>query len=109
MTTYTSQGLASRLGYGLGRVVRFFLHDQNPTLRWVKRLVLMSVILLFSIPLFSWITSVLMGVATIALFLLVMAKAEGVGLTANSGKSQSLWDKNGPNSLWHHEDESRKR
>ena len=45
MTAYTSQTVASRLGYSLGRVVRFFLHDSNLVLRWFKRLTLLSVVL----------------------------------------------------------------
>lgn len=37
MSVQTTQGLASRLGYGLGRGVRFILTDPNVVRRWVKR------------------------------------------------------------------------
>lgn len=45
MTTQTTQGLASRLGYGLGRCVYFCLNDTNVALRWIKRVVLAGLLL----------------------------------------------------------------
>lgn len=37
MTNYTSSNLAENLGRKLGVALRFWLRDQNPTLRWLKR------------------------------------------------------------------------
>ena len=48
MTAQTSQGVASRLGYGLGQAARLVWCSQNRTLRWVKRLVVAAVLLYFS-------------------------------------------------------------
>ncbi len=76
MTTQTSQGVAGRLGYGFGRGVRFFLYDQNPTLRWVKRLILVSVVLLLSMNLASWFVGAFMGLLTIGLVFFVLSKGE---------------------------------
>lgn len=108
MTAYTSQTVASRLGYGLGRVVRFFLHDSNLVLRWFKRLTLLSVVLFFSVPLLNWIIGMLTAVAFIATTTLIMAKVDNQETVNVQSKSQSLWDRNGPNSLWRREDESQK-
>lgn len=45
MITQTAQGLASRLGYGLGRCARFCLTDTNVVLRWIKRVALAGLLL----------------------------------------------------------------
>jgi hypothetical protein len=42
MTTHTTPGVASRLGYGLGVIVRAVWFSSNPTWRWVKRLALIT-------------------------------------------------------------------
>ncbi len=76
MTAYTSQTVASRLGYSLGRVVRFFMHDSNPLLRWSKRLALSTVLLVLSINLLSWLAGAVMGFLTIGFILFAMAKAD---------------------------------
>ncbi|QPO18736.1 hypothetical protein HXW90_04060 [Pseudomonas sp. Y39-6] len=102
MTTHATQGVASRLGYALGVIVRAVWFSQNRTLRWVKRLALIAVAVCFSS---SLLTGFLMGVISIVLIMLVLAKSADEG--AGSGNTR-LWDRNGPQSLWHHEDESRK-
>lgn len=53
MTAQTSQGVASRLGYGLGQAARLVWCSQNRTLRWVKRLVVAAVLLYFSADIFQ--------------------------------------------------------
>ena len=103
MTTQTSHRVAGRLGYGLGQVVRLVWFSQNRTLRWLKRLALIAVAVCFSASLF---TGFLMGVISIVLIMLVLARSGDEG--AGSGNTRSLWNRNGPQSLWHHEDESRK-
>ncbi len=47
MTTQTSQGVASRLGYGLGQVARLVWCSQSRMLRCVKRLAVAAVLLIF--------------------------------------------------------------
>ncbi|NNA97455.1 DUF3742 family protein [Pseudomonas gessardii] len=80
MITQTPQGVASRFGYGLGRVARFVLHDRNPVLRWVKRLALAAAVLYFSSDIFSVLASV-------AVLLLVFGGA--FWLLSNSESSSS--------------------
>ncbi|MFC6298166.1 hypothetical protein GNF76_19355 [Pseudomonas sp. CCM 7893] len=58
MTAQTSQRIASRLGYGLGKIVRLVWFSQNRTLRLAKRLVLALVLLYFSADILSGIVSV---------------------------------------------------
>lgn len=65
MTAQTSQGVASRLGYGLGQAARLVWCSQNRTLRWVKRLVVAAVLLYFSADIFS-------GIISVAVFALVL-------------------------------------
>tara|TARA_Y100000758_G_scaffold233580_1_gene170187 strand:+ start:750 stop:1196 length:447 start_codon:yes stop_codon:yes gene_type:complete len=65
MTAQTSQGVASRLGYGLGQAARLVWCSQNRTLRWVKRLVVAAVLLYFSADIFS-------GIISVAVFTLVL-------------------------------------
>ena len=49
MSSQTSKGLASRMGYGLGRAVRFMLADSNVALRWIKRTVFASVLIFIAL------------------------------------------------------------
>ncbi len=76
MTVQTSQGPASRLGYGLGRGVRFFLADENVVLRWTKRLVLFAAILFFSTVIFHWLAGAIMTIVSFGLILFVLAKGD---------------------------------
>jgi len=76
MTVQTSQGLASRLGYGLGRGVRFFLADENVVLRWTKRLVLFAVILFFSTAFFHWLAGAIMTIVSFGLILFAAVKGD---------------------------------
>lgn len=80
MTTHTTQGVASRLGYGLGVIVRVAWFSQNRTLRWVKRLALIAVAVFFSAGLFHWVASLLMAVLTAGLVLLALVKGDSSSL-----------------------------
>lgn len=60
MTTRTTPGVASRLGYGLGVIVRAVWFSQNRTLRWVKRLALIAMALYFFAEILSGIVSVML-------------------------------------------------
>lgn len=107
MTTHTTQGVAGRLGYALGMVVRAIWFSQNRTLRWVKRLALIALAVFFSTALFNWIISVLLGVVSVAFLMLIFAKPNNEDVDSGK-KTQSIWDRNSQKSLWHHEDEIRK-
>ncbi|RMT95099.1 hypothetical protein ALP39_200238 [Pseudomonas marginalis pv. marginalis] len=75
MTLQASQAFASRLGYGLGRCVRFFLRDPNPAVRWMKRLVFFAALLFLSTHFFHWLAGTLLTV--ISMVLIVYAAAKG--------------------------------
>ncbi|NWA23906.1 hypothetical protein HX866_03285 [Pseudomonas gingeri] len=84
MTVQSSQGLASRLGYGLGRGVRFFLADENVVLRWTKRLVLFAAILFFSTVLFHWLAGAIMTMVSFGLILWAAVKGDASVLLSSS-------------------------
>ncbi|TWR63100.1 hypothetical protein FIV41_03000 [Pseudomonas marginalis] len=69
MTTQTTQGVASRLGYALGVIVRAVWYSQNRTLRWVKRLALIAV----AVYSWVWLAHAFMAVLTVGLILLALA------------------------------------
>ncbi|MCQ4322634.1 MULTISPECIES: hypothetical protein [Pseudomonadaceae] len=69
MTTQTSQGVAGRLGYGLGQIVRLVWFSQNRTVRWVKRLALIA----FAVYSWVWLAHAFMAVLTVGLILLALA------------------------------------
>ncbi|WP_281687531.1 hypothetical protein [Pseudomonas citronellolis] len=56
--TAVTKGFASRLGSGAGRALRFFMHDRNVVLRWMKRASLAAVLLLVLVNSVSWLVSV---------------------------------------------------
>ena len=89
MTTQTSQGVASRLGYGLGQAVRLVWCSQSRTLRWVKRLAVALVLLYFSVGMFHWIASVFMGVLATVLILLAIVKGDFSILEGQRGAVES--------------------
>jgi len=70
MTTQTSQGVASRLGYGLGQVVRLVWWSQNRTTRWVKRLALIALAVLF----WTWLANAFIAVLTVGIIFLALMK-----------------------------------
>lgn len=72
MTTHTTQGVAGRLGYALGMVVRAIWFSQNRTLRWVKRLALIAV----AIYSWVWLAHAFMAVLTVGLILLALAAGD---------------------------------
>ncbi|WP_300731800.1 hypothetical protein [Pseudomonas sp.] len=113
MATQSSQSFAGRLGYGLGRGVCFFLVDENVVLRWVKRTVLVGLIVIF----IAYAGNVIMGAAITVgvMFLSIsllskLSDSEQPDDYSDSENSQtsdfkSLWDTNGPDSLWHDEND----
>jgi hypothetical protein len=72
MTTQTSQGVAGRLGYGLGQVVRLVWFSQNRTVRWVKRLALIAL----AVYSWVWLAHAFMAVLTVGLILLALVKGD---------------------------------
>lgn len=68
MTKHTTPGVASRLGYGLGVIVRAVWFSQNPKIRWIKRLALISIAVYSSV----WLAHTFMAVLTVGLILLAL-------------------------------------
>ena len=87
MTTQTTQGFASRLGYGLGRCVRFFFHDQNPALRWVKRCALFILIAVLVAQTVTWFVSAFLSIVCFGLIIWALPKMD-VAPGAASSDSQ---------------------
>ncbi|QHF43004.1 hypothetical protein PspS35_04085 [Pseudomonas sp. S35] len=80
MTTHTSQGVAGRLGYALGVIVRAVWFSQNRTLRWVKRVALIAAAVFYSAGLFHWVASLFMALLTAGLVLLALVKGDSSSL-----------------------------
>ena len=87
MTAHTSQGLANRLGYSLGRVVLFFLIDNNVVLRWVKRAVLVALVYAFFAHFSRGTVSALMTPLILLFIVLIVAK---FGSLTRSGNGKAL-------------------
>ncbi|MCK3850527.1 hypothetical protein [Pseudomonas sp. W2Jun17] len=92
MTTQTSQGVASRLGYGLGQAVRLVWCSQNLTVRWVKRLALIAMAVYFG----ALLAHAFMAVLTVGFILLALtvgdfSRLRGVG---NSGDQDAPYGRN---------------
>lgn len=78
MTTAASTTFAHRLGRVVGLAVRFCLHDRNPKVRWVKRVVFLGPLLFVVVSNISWVLSMIMTAGTLA--------AGAYALTRNSDK-----------------------
>lgn len=76
MTTAAKHSIAFRLGRALGSMARFFVHDMNPTVRWVKRVFIATVIVLILANAMGWILSVLLTVISLALGLFALSKVD---------------------------------
>lgn len=74
MTVNTSQTVASRLGYSLGRAVRAVWYSENRTLRWVKRLALIA------LAVYSWVWLAHAVIAALTVGLILLAVVLGGGL-----------------------------
>ncbi|MBM0728243.1 hypothetical protein JOY19_34890, partial [Pseudomonas aeruginosa] len=55
MNAHANKGFAARVGYALGSIVRFFLHDRRPVLRWVKRVSLFVALFIILVQNFTWL------------------------------------------------------
>lgn len=98
MTAYTSQTVASRLGYSLGRAVRIVWCSENRTLRWVKRLALIAL----AVYSWLWLTHAFIAAFTVGIILLALVvgcgSRSGMGSTSVYKSFKSEYD-NDPDSL----------
>lgn len=67
MNAHTNKGFASRVGFGLGTLVRFCLHDRRPVVRWVKRACLAVVLFVIFAQNFTWLASAFMSLLCMGL------------------------------------------
>ncbi|EPH0640865.1 hypothetical protein ACSYE6_30590 [Pseudomonas aeruginosa] len=74
MNAHTNKGFASRVGFGLGMLVRFCLHDRRPTVRCVKRVSLLVVLFVVLVQNFTWLASAFMTLLSFGLMSLVLVK-----------------------------------
>ncbi|WP_079394953.1 hypothetical protein [Pseudomonas aeruginosa] len=74
MNAHTNKGIASRVGFGLGTLVRFCLHDRRPTVRCVKRVSLLIVLFVVLVQNFTWLASAVMTLLSFGLMSLVLVK-----------------------------------
>lgn len=75
--TAVTKGFASRLGFGVGRTLRFFLNDRNVGLRWVKRGLLGAALLVVFLSSFSWLLGSLLTLGCLGLGLFTLVKGDG--------------------------------
>lgn len=76
MATSRQPGVANRLGYSIGRVIRFFLVDSNSLLRWVKRAVLLALLTAVAVQFLSWVAGAVLSLISFGLILFVLAKGD---------------------------------
>lgn len=76
MPNGTKTSIAFRVGQAFGGLARFWLHDQNPTLRWVKRAAVAVVLALLAYNSFSWIVSVILTVLALGLGVVMLSKMD---------------------------------
>lgn len=82
MSFQASQGYASRLGYALGKGVRYFLQDRNPALRWIKRTGIFILAAALLAQVVSWLAGVALSIGCVGLIVWALSKAE---VTSNHG------------------------
>ncbi|MGV2746596.1 UNVERIFIED_CONTAM: hypothetical protein O1L42_32245 [Pseudomonas aeruginosa] len=76
MNAHTNKGFASRVGFGLGTLVRFCLHDRRPVVRWVKRACLAVVLFVIFAQNFTWLASTFMTLLSFGLIGVVLVKGD---------------------------------
>lgn len=74
MTAAAKHSIAFRLGRALGALARFGMHDRNPTLRWVKRATVATIIVIFLANSISWILSTLITAISLMLGIYAFSK-----------------------------------
>ncbi|HEJ3624798.1 hypothetical protein [Pseudomonas aeruginosa] len=76
MNAHASKGLVAWVGYALGTLVRFCLHDRRPTVRWVKRVSLLVVLFVVFAQNFTWLASTFMTLLSFGLIGVVLVKGD---------------------------------
>lgn len=76
MNAHANKGFAARVGYALGSIVRFFLHDRRPVLRWVKRVSLFVALFIILVQNFTWLASTFMTLLSFGLIGWALVKGD---------------------------------
>lgn len=94
MNAHTNKGFASRVGFGLGTLVRFCLHDRRPVVRWVKRACLAVVLFVIFAQNFTWLASTFMTLLSFGLIGVVLVKGDFSifrQLDEDEAQAASIW------------------
>ncbi|MGV8259666.1 hypothetical protein [Pseudomonas aeruginosa] len=93
MDAHANKGFASRIGFGLGTLVRFCLHDRRPAVRWVKRTCLVVVLFVIFAQNFTWLASAFMTLMSFGLIGFALVKGDVKLMSANRDEDKaSLFD-----------------
>ncbi|EPR4132198.1 hypothetical protein ACU5YK_006236 [Pseudomonas aeruginosa] len=95
MNAHTNKGFASRIGFGLGTLVRFCLHDRRPAVRWVKRTCLVVVLFVIFAQNFTWLASAFITLMSFGLIGLVLVKGDLSLLSQVTHANSSSFDDDG--------------
>ncbi|MGN8313027.1 DUF3742 family protein [Pseudomonas protegens] len=92
MTAAATTTFAHRLGSALGTAARFWLHDRNPMVRWIKRLIVLVVLGAILVNSFSWILSALLTTISLGIGLYAFSKIDTDSLSSAVEVTPSVED-----------------
>lgn len=90
----TTQSLAYQVGSALGLIAGTLLHARKPSVRWIKRALVLGVFLWVVLANFSWIVSSLLTIGCVGLMILALVKGD-VALLENASESGESSDDEG--------------
>ncbi len=89
MRVQSSDSVASRLGYALGRAARFMLADRNFVLRWMKRAALAGSIILIILEFSRSLGSVILTLLTLSAAVIALSRV-GTSETLSDDLSHNI-------------------
>ncbi len=76
MTAVVKHSIPFRLGRALGTLARFCMHDRNPKVRWVKRVIFVGPLLFLVVSHVGWILSTILTVISFVAGIYAFSKIE---------------------------------
>lgn len=89
MSTADKHSIAFLVGRALGTVVRFCLHDRNPRVRWVKRIVTVIPLAFLFVSNISWILSTILTAVLLVAGIYAFSKIDSDNLDFFTEDSQA--------------------
>lgn len=89
MATVVKHSIPFRLGRALGLVVRFCLHDRNPRIRWVKRIVIVIPLAFLFVSNISWILSTILTAVLLVAGIYAFSKIDSDKLDFSAEDTQA--------------------